>query len=117
MKIAITSWNDRVSPVFDVTGQVVLFNAEGVLINSVQHLLFPDLCAAEKIARLVEARTNVLICGAISRDTYVTAINTGIKVYPFISGDVQDILQACLMGRLGDAVFAMPGYACRMPCS
>ena len=109
MKIAITCWKDRVSPVFDVTGQVELFNSKGVLFFPEQLLVFPDLCAAEKIARLVETRTNVLICGAISRDAHVTAINAGIKVYPFISGDVQEILQAYLMGRLGDAAFAMPG--------
>ena len=109
MKIAITCWNDRVSPVFDVTGQVALFNSNGVLFFPLQLLVFPDLCAAEKIVRLVEARTKVLICGAISRDAHETAINTGIKVYPFISGDIKEILQAYLMGRLGDAVFAMPG--------
>jgi predicted Fe-Mo cluster-binding NifX family protein len=117
MKIAITCWNDRVSPVFDVSGQVMLFNSEGVLSYSMKLLVFPNLCATEKIASLVEARTNVLICGAISRDAHMTAISTGIKVYPFISGGVQEILQACLMGRLGDAVFAMPGCACRMTCS
>jgi predicted Fe-Mo cluster-binding NifX family protein len=117
MKIAITCWNDRVSPVFDVAGQVALFNSKRIMFYTEQLLVFPELCAAEKIERLVEERTNVLICGAISRDAHVTAVNTGIKVYPFISGDVQEVLQAYLIGRLGDAVFAMPGCACRMTCS
>lgn len=114
MRIVITFWNNRVSPVFDVSGEAMLFNSEGVWVNSALHLVFPDICALDKVAYLTEARTNLLICGAISRDAHVAATNAGIKVYPFIAGDVRDVLQACLEGRLEEAVFAMPGCACRM---
>jgi len=116
MKTAITIWNDRVSPVFDVTGKARLYESEGERICSEQQLLLPDACATEKIACLVEAGTDVLICGAISRDAHSTATNAGIRVFPFIAGDVQEILQACLASRLVEGGFAMPGCACRMAC-
>jgi len=81
MKTAITIWNDRVSPVFDVTGKARLYESEGERICSEQQLLLPDACATEKIACLVEAGTDVLICGAISRDAHSTATNAGIRVF------------------------------------
>jgi len=116
MKTAITIWNNRVSPVFDVTGKALLYDAEGEKICSKQQLLLPDCCAAEKVACLVDAGTDVLICGAISRDALSTASNAGIRVYPFIAGEVREVLQACLAGRLEEGAFAMPGCSCNRVC-
>lgn len=116
MRIVITFWNNRVSPVFDVSGEAMLFNSEGVWVNSAQHLVFPDLCARDKVAYLIEARTNQLVCGAISREAHVAATDAGIKVYPFIAGDVREVLQACLVGRLETAEFSMPGCVCGKMC-
>ena len=117
MKTAITIWNDRVSPVFDVTGKALLYDSKGERICSEQQLVLPDDCPAKKVACLVEAGTDVLICGAISKDAHATATNAGIRVYPFIAGDVREIIQACLAGRLVEGGFAMPGCACRLSCS
>ena len=117
MKTAITIWNDnRVSPLFDVTGKVLLYESKGESIYSERLLLLPDSCASDKVTCLVEAGTNVLICGAISKDAHSTATNSGIKVYPFIAGDIREIIQACLTGRLVEGAFAMPGCAFKMAC-
>lgn len=112
MKIAITIWNGRVSPVFDVTEKALLYDSDGDSICSERQILLPEGCAAEKVASLVEAGTNVLICGAISRDVHSAAVNAGIKVYPFIAGNIQEIMPAFFAGRLADGGFAMPGTAC-----
>lgn len=117
MKTAITIWNARVSPVFDVAGKAMLYHSEGEIICSEQQLLLADAGATGKVACLVKAGTDVLICGAISRDTLLTATDVGIRVYSFIAGDVLEILQACLDGRLVDGGFAMPGCDGRMVCS
>jgi len=116
MKTAITIWNNRVSPVFDVTGMALLYDSEGERICSEKQLILSNACAAEKVASLVEAGTEVLVCGAISRDALATAINAGISVYPFIAGDVREVLHACLSGRLVEGGFAMPGCVCGMAC-
>ena len=117
MRTAVTIWKNRVSPVFDVTGKALLYDSKGERICSEQQLLLPDACPAAKVACLVAAGTEVLICGAISKDAHSTATNAGIRVYPFIAGEVREIIQACLAGRLGEGGFAMPGCACRMACS
>lgn len=102
---------------FDVTGKALLYDSEGEKINSEKQLLLPDACAAKKVGCLVDAGADVLICGAISRDAHSTATHAGIRVYPFIAGDVREIIQACLSGRLDDGVFAMPGCSCQRACS
>lgn len=117
MKTAITVWNNRVSPVFDVAGKVLLCVSSAERICSEKQLLLPDACAAEKVVRLLEAGTDVLICGAISRDALSTAVSAGIRVYPFIAGDVREILQACISGRLAEGGFEMPGCAFSMDCA
>jgi predicted Fe-Mo cluster-binding NifX family protein len=117
MKIAVTIWNNRVSPVFDVAGKVLLFNTADKNICSERQLLLPDTCVAAKVLSLTGAGTDILVCGAISRDAHQFALNAGIKVYPFIAGDVMEVLQACLTDRLIEGGFEMPGCACRMACS
>ena len=117
MITAVTIWRNRVSPVFDVTGKALLYDSKGEKICSKQQLLLPDASPAEKVACLVAAGTNVLICGAISKDAHSSATNAGIRVYPFIAGEVWEIIQACLSGQLGEGGFAMPGCASRMACS
>ncbi len=113
MKTVITVWNDRVSPVFDVAGQALLFDAQGAKVCSEQVLMLSAALASEKVASLVELGTQVLICGAISRDAYSAASESGIRVYPFIARNVCEVIQALLAGRLEEAAFAMPGCACR----
>ncbi|MDD2582991.1 MAG: hypothetical protein PHR66_13460 [Desulfuromonadaceae bacterium] len=116
MRIAITFWNGRVSPVFDVTGQAMLFDAAGINIASEQMLMLPHALTIEKLACLREALTDVLVCGAISCDAHSVATNAGIRVYPFIAGEVREVLQACLAGRLEEGAFAMPGCSCNRVC-
>ena len=117
MKTAITVWNNRVSPVFDVANQALLFDLDGHRITSEHFLILPNSCTAEKVIWLQEAGTEVLICGAISRDALKNATNAGIRVYPFIAGDIRKVLRAYLTGKLVTGGFAMPGCACRMACS
>jgi predicted Fe-Mo cluster-binding NifX family protein len=117
MKTAITVWNNRVSPVFDVANQALLFDLDGHRITSEHFLILPHSCTAEKILWLQDAKTEVLICGAISREAHANANNAGIRVYPFIAGDILKVLQAYLAGKLVAGGFAMPGCACRMGCS
>ena len=116
MKTAITIWNNRVAPVFDVSGKVLLYESDGEQLRSERMILLPEACASVKVTCLVEGGTSVLICGAISKDALLTATNAGIKVYPFIAGDVREIIQACLDGSFIEENFSMPGCAFRSTC-
>jgi len=109
MKMAITSWNGRIAPVFDVSRQVVVMEARGGrIINRQEH----DLESSEpsaKVIRLTELGIDTLICGAVSRPLADMIVARGIKLVPFVAGETDQVAEAYLTGNLLNTAFAMPG--------
>jgi len=108
MKIAITVWGNRISPVFD----------------SAQTLLVAEICRDEVVSRQIEVfqaglfspfmelladlEVRVLICGALSVEPAAMLEANGIEVIPFIAGDAEVVLSFYVKGM--DLVdFLMPG--------
>ncbi len=109
MKIAITIWNERVSPVFDVARNIVVLDIEKKAIKQKSLEAFANDQPEYKASRLVQLEVNTLICGAISR-YYARVISTHrIKIIPFISGEIDDIIQAFLSDTLPNPRLVMPG--------
>ena len=110
MRLAIPVWNDRVSPVFDTAGRVLLLDlADGIeqarqLVEVVQ-ASFPT----ERAKRLAELGVNVLVCGAISRPLAGFVSAAGIVVIPWVAGALEEVLRAYLTGRLSEPCWRMPG--------
>ena len=109
MKIAIPTWNGRVSPVFDSASRllVVEVGEEGEYsrfeTDISEHFL------PSKTMRLTGLGVDTLICGAISRPLAYMITTAGINLIAWISGQVEDVLQAFLRGNLFDIQFLMPG--------
>jgi predicted Fe-Mo cluster-binding NifX family protein len=109
-KAAFATWNDRIAPVFDVTRSVQLVETEaGHIVSQTQASLnseIPNL----KASRLAELEVGTLVCGAISKPLEAMITAFGIHVIPFVAGDLQEIIQAWMCGKLaGSAIYAMPG--------
>ena len=110
MRLAIPTWNDRVSPVFDTASRLVLVDVEqgaeqGRRIVEAGTDSFPT----QRVRRLAELHVNLLICGAISRPLAELVSASGVLVVPWVSGPVDDILRAYLTDRLADPCWRMPG--------
>jgi predicted Fe-Mo cluster-binding NifX family protein len=111
MKIAIPTWNGRVSPVFDTASRllVVEIGKESEVARfetDISEHFLPS-----KGMRLTGLGIDTLICGAISRPLAYMITTTGIKLIPWISGQVEEIVQAFLTNTLFDPRFIMPGCA------
>jgi predicted Fe-Mo cluster-binding NifX family protein len=110
-RIAIPTWNGRVSPVFDTASRLLVVEAgeEGECsrfeTDISEHFL------PSKSIRLTGLGIDTLICGAISRPLAYMITTAGIKLIPWISGQVEDVLQAFMAGTLFDLRFMMPGCA------
>ena len=116
MKIAMTVWNGRVAPVFDVSGQLlVLETANGRIINEVV-VDFSQESLIDKVSYLQTLGVCRLICGAISCPAQILTKNSGIKIYAFIAGDCREVINAWLENRLGQDDFAMPGCGRQQKC-
>ena len=115
MKIAVTIWNDRIAPVFDVAWDICLVEvARGHMIDQKEEVLTGEL-PVQKALRLVELGVETLICGAISRPVRAMIAGYGIQVIPFVAGNPEVVIQAWIKGTLTEDVFMMPGCRRRRP--
>lgn len=109
MKAAFSTWNNRIAPVFDASNQIQLVEVEsGKIVRSEQGSLPEDL-PVQKALRLTEFKTDVLVCGAISRAMHDLIISYGIRTIPFVSGALDEIVQAFVSGQSDWTCFSMPG--------
>lgn len=109
MKAAFTYWENRIAPVFDVARQIHIVEAEsGQIVAESEEVLANDL-PVQKAIRLADLGVAMLVCGAISRPLQAMVSAYGIMVVPFIAGDLCDVVQAWLRGKLERDAFAMPG--------
>jgi predicted Fe-Mo cluster-binding NifX family protein len=106
---AFAVWNHRIAPVFDVARQIHLVVVESGRIVSESEESLPGDGGAGKGLRLAELGVDTLVCGAISRSLQVMVAAYGIRMIPFVAGDLREIINAWLAGALEREVFAMPG--------
>lgn len=109
MKIALTIWNGRIAPVFDVARQLLTLEVNSRSATTEKHAAFTEVDLVNRIARLKELGVRILICGAISRSAQTLAESLGIEVNGFIAGDVKEVITAWRERRLDSKAFSMPG--------
>ena len=109
MKLALATWNGRISPVFDVTRQVLLLEIEDGRVTARHEEMLPGTEMQAQVKRLAELAPEILICGAISKTLAALLERENIQVVPFTAGAVEEVLTAWLAGTLPDAVWSMPG--------
>jgi predicted Fe-Mo cluster-binding NifX family protein len=109
LKAAFTVWNKRVAPVFDTAGEVLIVDVEEGDISAEYKVSLPVDNLAEKITLLKSTGAEVLICGAVSREAEEQVVAQGIQVFSFVSGEINEVIQAWLNNDLGKGPFIMPG--------
>lgn len=109
MKTAFAAWNNRIAPVFDVARHIHIVETEsGRIVREAREELTDDV-PARKALHLAELDIGTLVCGAISRPLQAMVAAYGIRVVPFVAGDLREVIEAWLKGRLEKDVFTMPG--------
>jgi len=108
MKTAISVANNRLAPVFDVSHHVLILEwKEGEVISRL------NLCIEENalstLAELKSHGVSQLVCGAISKPIQKAAGAIGVEVFGFLTGEVEDIIEALINGQLHTAILSMPG--------
>ncbi len=108
MKIALSIWQDRIAPVFDVGTVLLLVELDGNEVVRQEEVRVPE-DPAGKIHGLVTAGVSELICGAVSRPVRMMLEAGGICVNDFLAGNVDALLTLRLTtGEIPDR-FRMPG--------
>jgi len=109
MKIAIPIWKGCVSSAFDFSHTLLLVELENGRETKRTEISSPAQSISEKANQLKTLGVEVLICGAISRSLALLVRASGIEVLPYVVGQVDEIVEAYLMGRLLQREFILPG--------
>ncbi len=109
MKVAIPTWNGRVSPVFDVAKRLLVVKLDGDREVSREEATIEETQLMARAKRVAGLGVNVLICGAISMPLEAMLASAGVRVIPHTCGTVEDIVLAFASGQLTDETFLMPG--------
>jgi predicted Fe-Mo cluster-binding NifX family protein len=109
MKLALTVWDGRISPVFDVSREALILTIQNGAITERRPESIDAPSPASKINRLTELGVDKLICGGISEQLYAELTAGGVQVIAFVAGEVEQVAMSFLAGALPDAALSMPG--------
>jgi len=110
--VALTVWEDRISPVFDAAHDLMLVTIDGGKISDRRVLSFDPDRLPSLLAVLADRHVECLICGAISEMPARMIIDSGIRLVPFITGNLSKVLDRVAKGEPIVPVFLMPGCGC-----
>jgi len=110
MKLAIPIYNVNVSNVFDFAHKLLLVDIENSKEINRSEVVLDSQLLPQRVALLKTIGTDVLVCGAISRPLADMVMASGIEIFPYITGHIDNVLQAYMTGQLSNPEFSMPGY-------
>jgi predicted Fe-Mo cluster-binding NifX family protein len=113
VKVALAIWGERVSPVFDVSREVVLVTIRNGVLGPRRRERLEVPTDELRVERLTALGIDTLVCGAISARLQRAIASRRVRVISFVAGDARDVLQALAAGALPAREFTMPG--CEAP--
>ena len=113
MKVALTVWENRISPVFDSTRMLLIVDTGSRGMADKQYVPFDCDSPFSRAAKLDDLGAGVLICGAISSSFADLIEARNIRIIPFIAGEVNEVVEAYLAGTPVIEKFRIPGHAAR----
>lgn len=102
MRVAISIWQNCISPVFDVAENILLID---IVDNQVASSTSVGLGSDQPFTRakiLSDWGVSVLICGAISQTLKMAVSGQNIEIISYVFGPLETILSAYINGQLQD---------------
>jgi len=109
MRLAIPQWQGRVSPVFDVAGNLLLVEVGDTGEVGRQEVTLTATEPVRRAQQVAQLPVDVLICGAVSWPLELALRSAGVTVISQICGGVDEVIGCFLRGELDDGAFRMPG--------
>ena len=100
MKVAIPTFNSRVSPRFDFAAKVLIATIENGTVVDREYFSLTNLNTIRRSSLLREQGVAVVICGGISNFSVRLLSENGIKVIPMVAGELEDVLEQFAIGHL-----------------
>ena len=116
MRTAYSIWQGRIAPVFDVSSTILVRETDNGKLLSEKTVTLPAGSVYHKGLVLAENMVAALVCGAVSRDAAAVLVSFSIKIVPFVSGQLEEVIAAFEQDRLQENRFMMPGCGRRRRC-
>ena len=100
MTIAVPLFGLRVSPRFDCAPAMMLVAVEGGQITSREEVSMGQINSLARINWICQHGVDVVICGGITRFSVRILMDRGVQVFPWVMGDVEEVMGMFLSGRL-----------------
>jgi predicted Fe-Mo cluster-binding NifX family protein len=109
MRIAISIWEDKISPVLDTASKLLIIDKDNPKESSRSEANLIEQDISQRCSFIGRLDLDVLICGAVSSQFREMLKACGINIISGISGPAEDVLDAYLQGTLPHSGFFMPG--------
>ena len=109
MKLAVTVWDERISPVFDAAHTLLIVDVKNGRLKNISYEPFNPQSEARLTEDLTHLGIEVLICGPISQVHSTLIEACAIHLIPFIGGNVNEVLESYVKGNPLAPAFLMPG--------
>jgi predicted Fe-Mo cluster-binding NifX family protein len=113
MRVAVTVFStspcpagsgpEHVSPLFESARRLLLADIDGAEVQVLKEEAIGDLDLPHRLVLLARLGVRVLACGAINGFTQNALQERGIRVYPWVSGAIQDVLHILALRCATDA--------------
>jgi predicted Fe-Mo cluster-binding NifX family protein len=102
-------WEGRISPVLDVASRFLVIHFEKGREISRREFLVGQTVTASLVEGIEEMGAEVLLCGAVSQPLANGLTRSGVRVLPYLCGDVEAVVEAFFLDTLDQPEFRMPG--------
>jgi len=99
-RIAIPVYENRISNRLDCSKTIILYNLYREKVESVETIILAQKNATAKLNMLLDLGIDVLICNGITDFYYNKLSKNNVQVIPWINGEVEDVMDRYLKGRL-----------------
>ena len=110
MRVALSVWGNRISPVFDSGEQLLLVDIDRGIETKRDIITINKLAPMKRAGYLKQKGVDLLICGALTRSMMESLEANNIQYIPFICGNCEQIISALLQNQRIEELFKMPGH-------
>jgi len=106
--IGFALYKNRIASLFENSTELGVYCDKSEKWELVECIGFDVPDAFNKVRILKKANLDILICGAITWEIATLIDKSGISLYPWISGNIDEVLDAFKNGQIDG--FIMPGF-------
>jgi len=110
IRVAIPTFQDRVSPVIDSCAHLLIIEIDQSDEVERKNVYWGDMSLAERCKILQKIDVHIVICGGIS-ETFANMLRSlDVRLINGIAGDIEAVLSAYKGDQLNSPAFYMPGF-------